>query len=201
MRGGQSRGMKLLGTFVLFAVLTACGGSSSAPATTTRGAVSSSAPTTSAGASSTTGAAQPGKAPENVCKLVDAAAVKVALPDATIDQDGTTRCVYRTPANSVDQEIRLELSMLKGAGYKDVAEYEAGKAGLISQGAVEKVPGIADSAYWNKLNAELTFVKGERFGSVEVHLSSKSADFNKNTDKTKEKAAALAIAAWAAPQV
>lgn len=191
--------MKLLPALVLVAVLTACAGSSSAPTTTSRSAPASA--TTSAGPSSTTGAAQAGKQPENVCKLVDAAAVKAALPDATIDQDGTTRCVYRTPAKSVDQEIRLELHMLKGQGYKDVAEYEAGQAGLISQGAVEKVPGIGDSAYWNKLNAELTFVKGERFGSVEVHLSSKSADFNKNTDKTKEKAAAVAIAAWAAPQV
>ena len=171
--------------------VTACGSDESSPEATRA--------TVSPATSPTTQAASPAPRPttaDDVCRLVTfEEATAVLGPGTSADVTGSARCVYRRRnVSGVDREIHVEPATIPTYDYKSLEDFVRFQDSIVAKGHAQRIDGIGDAAYFNKLQAGITFLRGENLIEITIVLSQNSADFDKDSDKSRERDALIGFA-------
>jgi len=128
------------------------------------------------------------------CRFVTLAEARSALgADAKEDSYSATTCVYRREGEP-ERTVQVQLSSLRAQGFESVGAYISAGDDTVTKGVADKVDGVGEAGYFDKRKSELTFVTGFVYVRLTVSLSTISQDGRTTTDKTKEKAALVALA-------
>jgi hypothetical protein len=172
---------------VLAAMGAAACGSDEGPRETTGVTVSpASGPTTEA---ATPTPAPPPTTADDVCRLVTFDEATAVLGSGTsADVTGAARCVYRRRnVAGVDREIHVEPATLPTYDYKSLDDFVRFQDSIVAKGNAQRIEGIGDAAYFNKLQAGITFLRGQDLIEITIVLTQNSADFDKDSDKSTER--------------
>jgi hypothetical protein len=173
--------------------VTACG-SDEGPREAARVTVSQATGPTTQAATSTP--PPPPTTADDVCRLVTFdEATAVLGPGTSADVTGSARCVYRRRnVAGVDREIHVEPATIPTYDYKSLDDFVRFQDSIVAKGNAQRIEGIGDAAYFNKLQAGITFLRGEDLIEITIVLSQNSEDFDKDSDKSTERDALIRFA-------
>ncbi|NMN94656.1 hypothetical protein [Antrihabitans stalactiti] len=177
----RSKLFAVASVFAASAVAVACGQDAS------RNADTAVAATTQASSPATSTAVQTETVDAgSACNLVPRDEVATVLgPNTIVALSATPRCRYEAG----DKTLAIESGALT-SGYDNLEDYKSFNSGFAFE---EPVPGIGDAAFFSHVSSELSFVKGDKLVTLQVHLDAESEDYNAASDKNEE---LTALTSW-----